>query len=417
LNRVLASKIVESLSAQYVPDAVYEDMREFGIAEWQETLWWLSGSGLPHYFVARLQQSCREKILPSDIHATLSGNFLANHQRVDTMAAEFENLTRRLCEAGVNCAAVRGFELAPEYCPNLWLRTWYAHEYIISAEQLRYASRIVEEAGYPFRRSGSRGELYFAVPEMQTPSKVEDAYRAAFPRMVVLHCQIWDQDSTGINIPVPDNLLRRVVTRRSLGISFPTLSDEDLLAFTLIDTFARVLSYWCKLSWLFEISHYLQMRHSDERFWETFYGRIADWGKLPEISDFVFLLCANIFGVALPEYVRYRVSGLNPALALWTRHYGIQWALAKYPGSKLSLLVQRELVSDRGTWNRLRRRKLFPFLSDGTAMPSNIATSTKHEQPKRKMSRVVDRIRFHGPATYAYLRELPRWKRLLAQGR
>jgi len=416
LNRALASKIVESMASHAVLEPVYEEMKEFVAADWQQTLWWLSGSGLPHYFLARLQHSNRDSVLPPAIHVNLSRNFCANQQRVDIMAEEFASLTSRLSDAGVNCAAVRGFELAPQYCPNLWLRTWYTHEYVVSAEQINSASRVVEQAGYSFRRCGFRGELYFAVPEMQTPSKLEEAYSAVFPRMVVLHTQMWDRRGTGIDITVPGDLLQRSVRRRAHGMSFPTLADDDLLAVTLMDTFARVLTYWCKLSWLLEISHFLEVRRSEDIFWENFYGRIADWGKLPQIADFLFFLCFSVFGVVLPEVVRYRVSELSSPLALWTRHYGKRWTLAEYPGSKLSLLVQRELISDRAVWKRTRCQRLFPLIPVRSTSSGSIAMTTERGQLKRKISRLVDRIRFHGPATYTYLRELPRWKRLLDQG-
>jgi len=415
LNRELASRIVESMSSHGARDQVYEEMKQFSAAEWKQTLWWLSGSGLPHYLLARLQHSYRESVLPPAIYAILSQNLSANQQRVDIMAEELASLTSRLSDVGVNCAVVRGFELAPEYCSNLWLRTWYTHEYVVSAEQLKSASRVVEQAGYPFRQCGFRGEYYFAVPGLRSPSKLEDAYSAAFPRIVVLHSQIWDHNGTGIDVPVPYDLLLRTVSRSSHGVCFPTLAEDDLLAVTLIDTFARVLSYWCKLSWLLEISYFLQVMRSDDIFWGNFYRRIADCGKLPQIADFLFSLCASVFDAVLPEIVRDRISGLNPALALWSRHYGKQWALAEYPGSKLSLLVQRELIGDRGAWKRMSRQKLFP-LSPARGMPSgNVARTTKRRQVTGKISRLLGRIRFHGPATYAYLRELPRWKRILNQ--
>ena len=390
-------------------------MKTFGGRDWQKTLWWLSGSGLPHYFLARLRRVHREYVLPPAILCNLSQNFCANQLRVKVMAEEFVTLNRRLNEGGVPYAAMRGFELAPEYCPVLSLRTWYAHEYFVPDDAVREASKILEQAGYPFRRTGPRGELIFSVDGLQTPSRLEDTYTAAFPRMVVLHWQVWDRNGTGINVTQPIDVLQRLVTHRSQGGSFPTLSENDLLAFTLMDTFVRVLGYWCKLSWFFELSNFLQVRYADANFWEGFYARIAEYGKLPEIADFVFLLCSNLFEVELPEAVGMRVSGLKPALILWTHRYGKEWALSKYPGSKLSLLVQHEMIDDRETWKGIRRRKLLPFLPGRAVLHENLAT-TNHERRRRTLSQVVDRIRFHGPATLAYLRQLPRWKRLLSHG-
>jgi hypothetical protein len=233
--------------------------------------------------------------------------------------------------------------------------------------------------------------------------------------MVVLHWQVWDRDATGIEITSPMGELQRLVMRHSQGLSFPTLADDDLLAFTLIDTFVRVLGYWCKLSWFFEISNFLQVRYADADFWEAFYTTIADCGKLHQIADFVFLLSSNLFDVDLPAALRARAARLNPALVLWIRRYGKDWALSKYPGSKLSLLVQRELIGDREVWKEIQRRRLFPFLSRGYSARGN-TTSVNRVKAHLSLSRVFDRIRFHGPATLAYLRQLPRWKRLLTHG-
>ena len=390
-------------------------MKTFTRREWQKTLWWLSGSGLPHYFLARLRRAHHEDVLPPAILSNLSQNFCANQLRVKVMAEEFATLNRRLNEGGIPYAAVRGFELAPEYCPDLSLRTWYAHEYLIPTEAVRDASTILEQSGYPFRRIGPRGELTFAVDALQQRWRVEDTYTAALPRMVVLHWQVWDRDGTGINVTSPTDELQRFVTRHSHGALFSALSDDDLLAFTLMDMFVRVLGYWCKLSWFLELSNFLQVRHADANFWEAFYTRIAEYGKLPEIADFVFLLSSKLFDVALPEAIRARACKLKPALVLWIQRYGKEWALSKYPGSKLSLLVQNELIADRETWKEIRRRKLFPFLPGGSAVRRN-TTLANRGQTHPKLSRVFNRIRFHGPATLAYLRQLPRWKRLLTHG-
>lgn len=362
MNRTLASKIVESLSARRLPDAVYEEIKKFDIRDWRETLWWLSGTGLPHYFLARIRELGREDDIPPAILNWLVQNFNANQRRLEVMAEEFDVLTQHFCDAKLKYAALRGFELAPEYCSDLSLRTWYAHEYFVPLEMLPDARRVVETAGYPFRRAGARGELYFAVPAMHTPSTVEETYTATFPRMVVLHRQIWDREGTGIDLNVPEDLFQRLVAHHSYGLSFPTLADDDLLAVTLIDTFARVLSYWCKLSWFLEISNILRLRQSDVRFWEKFYERTTHYNELPQIADFVFLLCSIVFDVDLPECVRSKVSLLKPALAIWLQHYGRDWALSKYPGSKLSLLAQGEFISDRAKWKKIRRRRLFPFL-------------------------------------------------------
>jgi Uncharacterised nucleotidyltransferase len=395
--------------------AVFDEIKSFSGSEWQGTLWWLSGSGLSHHFLVRLQEQNREDALPAQIIESVSGNYEHNRRRISIMAQEFEGLNKRLSEAGVECAAVRGFELAPDYCPDLSLRTWYTHEYVLQEESISRARNVVELAGFPFRQSGRRGELCFAVPQMQPPLRVEDTYEATFPRMVVLHRQIWNRNNSGINALPPEHMLRRLELRQWEGISFSTFADDDLLAFLVMDTFVRVLSYWCKLSWFFEIANCLRARFSNPTFWESYYARIGGCGKLPEISNIVFLLASHLFGVDLPPAVRLRTANLSAALRAWIELYGREWALSKYPGSKLSLLMQEELVDDQDTWKDVRRHSLFPFLASRHAGAEGGLIPVTNGKSRRNWARIFKRLGFHGPATYRYLREQSRWKSQLHQ--
>ncbi len=415
MNRVLASKIVESLGMTASPGTALEELKRFSRREWQGILWWLSGSGLSHHFLRCLREQNCEGALPAQITACLSRNYAQNRRRVSIMAQEFDGLNHRLSEAGVEYAAVRGFELTPDYCRDLSFRTWYTHEYVLQEEYIPRARKVVELAGFPFRQTGLRGELCFAVPEMQPPSRVEDTYEAEFPRMVVLHRQIWNGNRSGIDVCPPEQMLRRLEMRQWEGISFSTFADDDLLAFLVMDTFVRVLSYWCKLSWFFEIANYLRTRATNATFWEDYYARIGGCGKLPEISNIVFLLASHLFEIDLPPAVRLRTARLSATLRAWVQLYGRRWALAKYPGSKLSLLMQEELVDDLETWKDVRRRSLFPFLPSSHAGVTTRPIPVTNEKSQHSWSRIFRRLRFHGPATYGYLREQSRWKNQLQQ--
>jgi len=119
--------------------------------------------------------------------------------------------------------------------------------------------------------------------------------------------------------------------------------------------------------------------------------------------------------VDVPTAVQLRAANLSATLKAWVEIYGRQWALAKYPGSKLSLLIQEELVDDLETWKDVRRHSLFPFLPSRRAGAAVRATHFGNGKSQRSWVRVLKRLRFHGPATYRYLREQPRWKRQLQQ--
>jgi hypothetical protein len=413
LNQALATNIVDSLCITQSTQSSFDGLKGFGQRAWQGTLFWLSGSGLPHHLLMRLREFDYESVLPPEILGNLSRNFAENQRRIEVLAEEFNNLNNRLFDAEVEFAAVRGFELSPDYCADLSLRTWYTHEYLVPMESIPRARKTVEQAGFPFRQTGPRGELCFAVPAMQPPRRVEDTYKASFPRMVVLHYRMWNGGDSKISVFPPEDTLRRTRALRWKGISFPTLAEDDLLIFLVADTFARVLSYWCKLSWFYEIANFLRVKSSEADFWARFYSRINGCGKLPELAGVVFLLASHLFKVELPTAIRSQISNLPQPLSAWVDHYGRQWALAKYPGSKLSLLLHGELVEDRAIWEEFRRHRLFPFPRRRTVISAGSSESSGSRREQRDWTRILRRLKFHGQTTYTYLRELPGWERLL----
>jgi len=417
LNPALASAIVDCLRADRFPDNTLSEIKQFSRREWNRTLFWLNGSGLSHYFLTRLLDSGSERAVPPEIVAYLARNFAQNQRRVDAMGREFAYLNQRLTDAGVEFAAVKGFELAPDYCPNLSLRSWYSHDYLVSHACFPHAGRVLEQAGYSIRRRGAKGEVVFSIQPLVTPAHMETCYTEEFPRMVVLHQSMWSSEHSKVRVsPPPDALLRRH-QRSWQNISFSALADEDALVFLTLDTFEHVLGYWCKLSWFFEIANFLRIKAQDPEFWQRFYNRIDQSGKLPEIAGLVFLLASRLFHVELPSAIRLQVSNLRRPLAMWVEHYGWKWAGAKYPGSKLSLFLQRELIDDPVAWEELSQQRLFlvhrlqRIAKPATSIPSEATVN------RRNWRSALKRMKFHGLTTYRYAMEVPRWKRLLAEGR
>jgi hypothetical protein len=391
-------------------------LRRFSEQDWARTLFWLSGSGLPHYFLKQLRETGSKGLLPREVHRHLTSNFAANQHRIQVMAEEFARLNHGLSDAGIRFAVVRGFDLAPEYCSELSLRTWYSHEYLLPSESLPRAREVIERTGFPFRRTGSRGELCFASEVMQPPADVADVYKASFPRMVVLHHRLWDSASTHIDVLSEESALQNLRMCTCAGVSFPTVADDAQLEFVVLDTFVRVLGYWCKLSWLYEIATFLGRNADRHSFWSGFYNRIENRGKLDQISGVVFLLASHVFGIEVPSAIRPHLAALPGPLTTWVENYGREWSLTKYPGSKLSLFLQSELVGDSSTWKRVQRRRLFPVPRTGGPSKAGSAAISRHETKEPRWERVFRRLIFHGTTTYEYLSEWHHWNSLRRVG-
>jgi hypothetical protein len=250
---------------------------------------------------------------------------------------------------------------------------------------------------------------------MPSASSVDDCYTAAFPRFVVLQLKLWDADHSRISLAAPEDVLSSARLRTWNGIPFPALTDEDTLIFLALDTFHHMLGYWCKLFWFFEIAYFLKRRSSDAAFWERFHERIKGHTHLTEVIGLVLSLAARLFRVELPAAINARViQSLPPALSLWVEQYGEDWALKEFPGSKLSLFIQRELILDPAAWREVRRIRLIPFhRSSRVAEPSSPSLSSRVEAGRQQWTHILRRIKFHTTTTSQYLWELPRWRRIL----
>ena len=414
MNRALARCIVDCLRMTGSPQEHLAEIQHFSRRDWDRTVFWLNGSGLAHYFLLRLRELQAEGAVPSEVLGRLAHNFAANQCRLEVMAGEFNDLNHRLSGASLSYVAVKGFDLAPDYCPNLSLRTWYSHEYLLPLGCFGRAQEVLEKAGYRLRAIGVRGEGVFSVQPLRTPAHPDECYTAGFKRLVVLQHRMWNADYSKVNVSPPADVLKRLRIANWQNVSFPVLADEDALILSVLDTFEHILNYWCKLSWLFEIAYLLQGRSADSTFWQRFYDRIEHCGKLPEIAGAVFLLALRFFRLEAPPAVRLRLSDLPCSLRIWVDHYGWEWASAKYPGSKLCLFLHRELIQNQAAWREVRRRRLFPIQrwhgsaeADGSKLPARL------DARRSGWSHVLRRAKFHGVTTSQYAWEVPRWKRLL----
>jgi len=118
LNRALAKFIVDCLRMIGSPQEPLAEIQQFSRRDWDRTAFWLNGSGLAHYFLRRVRELQSEGAVPSEVLARLARNLTVNQCRLEVMAGEFNDLNHRLSDASLSYAAVKGFDLAPDYAPT-----------------------------------------------------------------------------------------------------------------------------------------------------------------------------------------------------------------------------------------------------------------------------------------------------------
>ena len=426
MNRALAQCIVASLRLTSSCEDDLEHLKTFGRRDWDRTLPWLDDSGLALYLLRRTEQSGSPSVLPAQIRARLQRNLASNQRRLTEMKEEFAALNRRFEATGVEYAVLKGFALVPDYCPDAALRNQYDYDYLVPPESLESAQRTLRSSGYSQKVKSpgfeKQGESIFSAQALSLPSPDEGFYSMAISRPVELHLGLWESNREMVDLEVPTGVLERRRLTNWEGLSFPVLADDDTLIFEAIHAFQHILNFWCKPSCFLEIAHFIARRRSDAALWEQLRRRVDAHKTLAQVMGLVFSMAALLFKAPIPPEVgAWTTEGLSAPLSLWVERHGRNWALARHPGNKLSLLVHREFVEDPETWRKVMWSRLFPVHRPAQVVESGSPTLASHWLATRDEAYyVLSRLKFHLNAMLSYAWELPRWKsnlRRLQQGR
>jgi len=414
VKRELAHHVVRFLSLS--PERSHSVRWDrFRSRDWQRTLPWLHENGLALYFRQRLKDSNREAAVPDLVWSNLERNFAANRKRITSLANRFERLNREFERAGVTYAAVKGFSLVPDFCPDSCLRPQSDFDYVIQEDSLLQAQRVLAGAGYSLKAQAAR-DYEFQLPGTEFVPTAESQYSSSAPHTVELHLSLWDSNARDIVLPEPAFSSARTVQREWQGLSFSALREEDLFLFLVMHIFYHISNYWLRISWLYEIAYFLQRRATDECFWAGVADSIGDDPQLREITGCVAELAARFFAAPLPD----AIVGwqLRPAVKIWIERYSEIWAFGKnhvddfslLPTAKLTLFLLQQYAPDA---KRFIRSRLFP-----ATRLSSVASALKTKPSRlldsqfRRRARILRRTFFHTAANFRFLCEAVRWQHL-----
>jgi hypothetical protein len=424
MNRKLAEAIIGCLQ---LSGASYDfgQMASFSARDWERTLGWLDRAGLALYLTERLRTCGAAEMLPPRVLARFERNLADNRSRVDYLLYETGCINEKLDQAGVQYVVIKGLSLWPEFCSNPYLRTQCDLDYLVARQSLGAAQNVLLELGYERRRSAAAQEFAFERPLQRIPSPFDSPYKLQTTPMVELHVGIWEEMTHHVPLEEPAFALSSPKLKEWGGLRFPVLSEEDALLLQLLHTFQHMVSYWVKLSWLFEIGCFMEKRSRDSLFWEQFSQRLLGAPQLAEFSTIALELSAKVFSAPMPEVAQPWRQHLRPSARLWLDNYGHSWALGErpphksklFPNSKLSLFVSGEYIPDRrarrdSLWHRLMPWKI------PRKQPSIVSAQVKN-RPWTRMRALwvngafaIQRLSFHTGAGLRYLWELPRWRSL-----
>jgi hypothetical protein len=401
-------RIAEAILFSFRDDALPEATRTLASAtprKWERGLRFLDESGLALYFLARLKAAERTSALSENVFSRLSHDFADNRAQTAELITEFAGIISAFQPLRLRYATLKGFSLLPDYCPDPALRCQFDFDFLIDRSAASSFADALRELGYQRVHAGESA-WEFKKGTARVPS-VRELYKPKPQRAIELHLQSAASEEGSIGDP-----LSRVEERCISDIHFPALSSADAFVYQSVHIFKHIGSEWTRVSWLLEFRNFVRAHCEDESLWIEVHSRAREKRECAMAIGAATLLATMAFGEFAPQILKdWTVRTLPLPVRLWIERYGWSILLAGFPGTKLYLLLQRELVNEE-EWRRLRRSRLLPF----------------HRAPKviQQLSggqKLVDfnqlhfsalRMRFHLVEGFRYLIEAGQWKRVRA---
>ncbi len=416
-KRDLQMLAVSALRSQ--PD--FSGLQRLSMCSKRETdslLTWLDHSGLALYFLAQLRKHGELDRLPADLKGALERRFASNRKRMDGMFAEFCNVNSALNDRGVPHAFLKGFSLVPEFCPDASLRHQSDIDILVHPDSVTQAAQALIACGYNRKDHGEAAEMRFATPLQYVPSARDDIYMLSPHREAELHTSIWEE--TGhVSLAMPNDCLEGSRHRIFRDVEYVSLSLADMFLMQVVHAFSHLLGSWLRVSWLWEIHYFLEANAGENEFWQDIIARAGDDPTLRKALGLVLLLTKQLFESSIPVALdKWCVETLTNRVDTWVRHFGIQWALSELGGSKVTLFIHEEFVSDAAEWKSYFWRRLVPLRgrpSLGQIEASDVKTAMVGRAAQFWFA--GRRLVFHTGEIFTFVREAFRWRHALETSR
>lgn len=373
--------------------------------EWQRLLYWLDISGLALYFLDRITQLELVDVLPGPVLARLQENLRDNALRTRGMIEESVAIQRDFQEAELHYAVMKGVSFIPVCVPHPELRHQFDLDYLIDEKSAPRARQILERRGYRlYAISGKTWE--FKIHETPYVS-IKDLYKDLPYRAVELHLE---------SAIKPESRLGRLVEREMFGIAMPVLSPVDLFLGQAMHAFKDICSAFSRAAHLLEFYRHVLARQYDDRFWSELRVRAEGDRRACFGIGVVTDLMTSVMGDFAPKaLLMWTVERLPASTRLWIELYGQRAVFSKDPGTKLYLLLQKELESAGVSGKRSMKKTLCPL-----HLPSSVVRAAADETFSTKIARqwvqgrfICSRLRFHLVEGLRYAVESYRWRQHL----
>jgi len=374
--------------------------------EWRRLLRWLDTSGLALYFLDRVVELQLDRHLPAEVIERLQQNLFDNTRRTQGMIAESIAIQEEFQTARLSYATLKGFSLFPGSVPRPELRHQLDLDFLVAAQSASEARQILERKGY--RLYAISGRSWEFKRDETAGFSLENLYKDLPCKSVELHIE-----NSATTRPL---LPERIEQRNFFGLNMPVLSPVDLLLGQALHAYKHVCSESSRTAHLLEFRRHVIARRDDDAFWKKLRSIAEDDPRTSLGLGVVTLLAASAMDDFAPEALTsWTVARLPRAARLWVEMYGSRAVFEGFPGSKLYLLLQKELEGAGVPAKRSLRQGLLP-----SRLPPAMLRASANESLSARVRRyglqlhlIFFRLRFHIVEGLRYTVESYRWQRRL----
>jgi len=407
-ERARATRLKEAVLASFHEPApsVEVRLREFTANDWQRAKYWLDVSGLALYFLERLETLGIESSVPEEFVCQLRTHRDENRERTVSLFSEAVVITEALRQKNIECVLLKGVTIPLESVRDFSLRNQMDLDLLVRESDARRVESYLSEFGYSLDAiSGSTWE-FKAGPS--GTSSLKNLYQVRPERALEVHLAP-DQPRNS-----KTDCLSRSEWRLINGHALPSLCTADLFLLQGQHLFKHMCGEHTRASWVLEYWRNICARRDDAGFWREVEAiSAAEPGSALAVGA-ATLLTSLIFGpCAPPEFTQWSMDRLSPGVCLWVHLYGRRILLSDRPGSKLYLLLRKEMDPHSAGERTARRKLLFPL-----HLPQRVTRAVQNESLSGRLNRfwletqfTARRLRFHLAEGLGLMIESLRWQR------
>jgi predicted MFS family arabinose efflux permease len=331
---------------------------EFAGADWEAVLAYCDRYQLTMPFARCVAGAA---LLPDWVRARLDGNLAANRIRVRDAVATYAALRERL--AGIEHLVLKGFSLAPEFCPEAAARVQYDLDLYFASEDLIAARDAILTLGYE-PLTGMEKFPIDHLPAMIRKTGWQwrgDFFDTSIPLSIEPHFRFWDRETERFG---PNDLSgfwerRRI---REGDVPFVSLSEADAITYACLHALRHLMRGDSRPAHFYEIGYFLE-RQRDPLFWEDW--RAHQSAELLRIQAICFRFAQEWFGCTLPEVPASAVADLPETVCGWFEKWSRSPLESPFRPNKDELWLHLCLVDGLVDQVAVLRRRLFPVTMPG----------------------------------------------------